>query len=475
MATEKVEYSPSKTCADFMRSRKKIKVINGPVGSGKSVACLMSIARECQLQAPGPDGIRRSRWAIIRNTNQQLMDTVLKSFFQWFPDGAAGHWKVSEKTFFLKFGDVQAEIMFRPLDSAADLQRLLSLELTSAYFNEAREINKTIFDGVRTRIGRYPAKKDGGASYAHIICDTNPPDMDSWLYDLMENPGPRDRELIEIFKQPSGLSPEAENLENLPQGYYEDMMIGASKDFIDVHVHGLYGKSNLGKPVHSRFDESMHVRSGLTPEPGILTIIGMDFGLTPAAVFKQIDGWGRVNTFDALWSEDSYLEKFIENQVMPTINRKYARCPIYVMGDPSGKARGQGRGESCFDVIEDFGLAFEKPDNISNDPGLRMGATDHFLSLLAGDSAPAYAVDKKNCAHLISALRGGYRFNQKRNGEFQMTVDKANPYSHVAEANQYGDMFYHGKYNARYARKVQMMKEQAIMSRYTPLDADIGY
>jgi len=475
MSVEATEYTPSKTGKEFLLSPKKIKIISGPVGSGKSVTCIIAILRECQLQEPGKDGIRRSRWAIIRNTNQQLMDTVLKSWFQWAPDGAAGHWKVSDRTFYLKFGDVQAEIMFRPLDSPSDLQRLLSLELTSAYFNEFREIDKTIFDGVRTRIGRYPAKKDGGATNAHIIADTNPPDMDSWLYDLMENPGPRDHEIIQVFKQPSGLSPDAENLEWLPENYYQDMMVGANKDFIDVHVHGEYGKSNLGKPVHQRFSESMHVRSGLTPEPGVLTIIGMDFGLTPAAVFKQIDGWGRVTTLDALWTDDMYLEKFMQERVMPLINRRYLRCPLLVMGDPSGKRRADGRGESCFDVIKSFDIEYMNPDSITNDPQIRMGATDHFLSLLAGDGEPAYILDKKNCKHLISALRGGYRFNKKRDGSFQITVDKANIYSHVAEANQYGDMFYRGKFSDKYAKKMRRREESAAMSPYRPLDPDIGY
>lgn len=472
-----VNYTPAPIAKAFIKSRKKIKIIKGPVGSGKSVACLMDIVRECKLQAPMEDGIRRSRWAIIRNTNQQLMDTTFKSWLQWFPDGAAGRWRVSDKTFFLKFDDVYAEILFRPLDTAEDLKRLLSLELTSAYFNEFREIDPTIFKGVRTRVGRYPAVKDGGATNPHIIADTNPPDIDSWLYNVLEGFDSDYKHLLGVFSQPSGLSPEAENLEWLPQNYYQDLMIGEAKnsDFVNVYVHGNYGKSNLGKPVHSLFSEHTHTASGMNPEDRILTVIGMDFGLTPAAVFKQIDGWGRIRTFDAVWSQDSYLEKFIENQVMPLISRRYANCPIYVMGDPSGKARGQGLGESCFDVIEGFGLAFEKPDNISNDPGIRMGATDHFLAKLAGDGESAYQVDKKNCDHLVKALRGGYRFNMKRNKTFDATVDKQNPYSHVAEANQYGDMFYRGGFVARYAKRLKRKKHPIKIPRYRPMDAEVGY
>lgn len=472
MPIEKIEYTPSKTGKKFLLSDKKIKVINGPVGSGKSVVCIMEIARRCKIQEPGPDGIRRSRWAIIRNTSQQLTDTTLKTWFQWFPDGAAGKWKVSEKTFFLRFDDVEAEIMFRPLDSPDDLRRLLSLELTSAYFNEGREIDRTIFDGVRTRIGRYPAKKDGGATHAQIIMDTNPPDEDSWLYDLMEKPGPRDRELIEIFKQPSGLSPEAENIENLPDGYYEEMMVGANEDFVRVHVHGEYGKSNFGKPVHSRFTQRLHVaKQLLTPEPGVLTIIGMDFGLTPAAVFKQMDGWGRVNTLDEAWTEDDYLENFLKYQVIPIIRRRYMSCPILVVGDPSGKIRAQGTGVSCFDVLKAAKL--ESMPAPTNDPAIRIDATEHYMMQLAGDGESAYSVSP-NCTQLEKALRGGYRFAKKRDGSYNASPEK-NIFSHIAEANQYGDMFYHNGMSEKYARRMELEKEYAAMPTYQPFDAEIGY
>jgi hypothetical protein len=39
------------------------------------------------LQAPGPDGIRRTRAVIVRNTGNQLTDTTLSSWFYWFKPG----------------------------------------------------------------------------------------------------------------------------------------------------------------------------------------------------------------------------------------------------------------------------------------------------------------------------------------------------------------------------------------------------
>lgn len=472
MSVQTTEYTPSKTVRKMLLSDKQIRIIMGPVGSGKSVGCLMAVAKEAQRQEPGPDGVRRSRFAVIRNTWDQLRDTTLKTWVQWFPDGPAGRWKISDKTFYMKFNDVEAEILFRPLDTSDDVRRLLSLELTGAYFNELREIDPTVFSAVRTRIGRYPSAKDVKCTHKCIIGDTNPPDEDSWLHDLMENPGPRDAELIEIFKQPSGLSEEAENKDNLPVGYYEDLLIGATQDFVDVYVHGIYGKSNLGKPVHQRFNERLHTCEPRAPEPGVVVVVGMDFGLTPAAVFKQLDGWGRITTLDELWTEDDYLEHFIEYQVLPLIHRKYNRCPILVVGDPSGKIRGQATGASCFDVLKAANLmAMPAP---SNDPVMRIDATEHYFMRLAGDGEAAYKVSKE-CPHLIKALRGGYRFKKQRDGKFQPSPEK-NIYSHIAEANQYGDMFYHNGMDGKYARKIQQLEQRgALADPYTPFDPDTGY
>ena len=46
--------------------------VRGPVGSGKSVSCCIEIFRRAAKQEPSPDGKRKSRWAVIRNTNPQL-------------------------------------------------------------------------------------------------------------------------------------------------------------------------------------------------------------------------------------------------------------------------------------------------------------------------------------------------------------------------------------------------------------------
>lgn len=436
MSDNQIVYTPPKTVKEFLLDQSFAKCIQGPVGSGKSTGCIMALVMNAKQQLPGPDGIRRSRYAIIRNTAQQLKDTTLKSFLDWFRN--AGVWKESEKVFTLKFADIESEFLFRALDTPDDTRRLLSLELTGAYINEAREIPEEIFTAVKSRVGRYPPKKDGvGATYPFIIMDTNPPDIDSWIYDIFEVKKP---ENMAIFKQPSGISPEAENVENLPDNYYENIMDGASQEFIDVHVHGLYGRSKAGKPVWLVYSDHMHLNStAIRPIKKRPLIIGLDFGLTPAAVFKQRDVWNHVVTLDELWAEDMGLKRFWKTKVDPLLNDKYKGFEIIVIGDPAGKKRDDVNEISPFQWLKKKGFAvYPAP---TNDIAPRLEATETLLSTLAEDGRPMWLLSP-NCAHLRTAMRGGYKYKKlKGSGGYTATPDK-NEFSHIADANQYGDMFF---------------------------------
>ena len=74
------------TLAAFHRSNADFRAILGPIGGGKSVACCVEIFRRCKEQRVGTDGLRRSRWVVVRNTKGELQDTTLKTWFDWFPD-----------------------------------------------------------------------------------------------------------------------------------------------------------------------------------------------------------------------------------------------------------------------------------------------------------------------------------------------------------------------------------------------------
>ena len=68
-----LDYKPDgETIKLFMKDDSFLRGLRGPVGSGKSVACCIEVLRRALLQKPNDDGIKKSRWAVIRNTKQQL-------------------------------------------------------------------------------------------------------------------------------------------------------------------------------------------------------------------------------------------------------------------------------------------------------------------------------------------------------------------------------------------------------------------
>lgn len=425
-----------------MSSDAKVRLILGPVGSGKSTVCVTEIFRRCVEMPKAKDGYRRSRWAIVRNTNQQLKTTTFATWKQWFPVGVAGMWKESEKTFYLQVGDIRAEILFLPLDTPDDAQRLLSLELTGVFFNEAREIAPELITAAFSRLGRYPSKAilPKGTTYWYgLIMDTNPPSRDSFLYEKFEVEKP---DGWEIFKQPGGLEPNAENIENLPPTYYPDMMNGASEDWIDVHVHGKYGRSLIGRPVFEKtFKRSFHVAE--TPLQAIAAhgstlLIGMDFGRTPAAVIGQRHYTGRLNVLDALYVENIGLENFINLHLKPLLNEKFPHNKYLIIGDPAGNAKSQLNEENAFDVLKKKCKLSAVPAP-TNDIEPRIRAVESLLSQqVDGKAMLLYNTEDTSAGmkHLIAAMDGGYMYKRKQNGSYDTTPDK-NRFSHCADAMQY--------------------------------------
>jgi hypothetical protein len=428
-----IDYTPTKTCKEFMASDSKMRVLMGPVGSGKSVASCFEVIRRASQQAPNKQGIRKSRVAIVRETARQLQDTTIKTFLDWFPTGVCGNFMRTTKTFFFKVGDVECEVMFRALDDADDVANLNSLELTFAWFNECRDIHPDIMDAMSKRIGRFPSAKDGGPSWFGMWGDTNPPTMDTWWYYQMEGLDSKDGVSPndngwQVFKQPSGRSPHAENIENLPEGYYDTQ--GRSDEYIRVYVDGEYGLSSAGQPVYKYFRPDYHI-AGQTLRPiinGVRPIvIGMDLGLTPAAVIGQQDPRGRTLILDEAVSFDMGIQRFVRTILKPLIFERFSGAPVMIICDPAGIQRAQTDERSAVDIIKAEGLRVMPAK--TNSVSARLSSVDDYL-MRQVDGDAAFLLDPK-CTQLKAAMMGGYRFH-KKNGNIEK-----NKHSHVAEALQY--------------------------------------
>ena len=434
-----LNYTPPTSVRGFLTSEPFISLIVGPVGSTKTTAGIMKIAYHAKQMAKCRDGVRRSRAIWVRNTREQLRDTSIPDVLRWFPDGQAGSYMKSEYKFILKFDDVECEILFRGLDDSNDVRRLLSLQASFGILDEFREINPDIFNALQGRLGRYPSKLDNtvgcvtddGRSNAHIWGMTNPPDMDTfWERYLSEPPAN-----AECFFQPSGLSQEADWIEFLPDGYYENLAEGKSEDWVDVYINAKFGKSLSGQPVFRAFDRDMHVADKALNYIKLSTnplVIGMDFGLTPACTISQIDPMGRFLTYACLTSDGMGTLRFCREKLKPMLANRFPGMPVLVIGDPAGQQRAQTDERSVFDILkaEGFRVVAAKTNSVV----ARLSAVDKLLTRVV-DGKPAMLIDPE-CRDLINALRGGYRYKVKSSGDVEDKPEK-NKYSHIADAFQY--------------------------------------
>jgi hypothetical protein len=230
----------------------------------------------------------------------------------------------------------------------------------------------------------------------------------------------------DVFKQPSGRSPDAENIENLPDGYYDTQ--GRSDEYIRVFIDGEYGLSSAGLPVYKYFRPDYHMgRRHLDYFRGRTIVIGMDLGLTPAAVIGQQDPRGRVLILAEAVSYDMGIQRFIRTMLKPLLYERFPECKVHVITDPAGTQRAQTDERSAIDIIKAEGMSVIPAH--TNAITARINSVDEYL-MRQVDGESAFLLDPR-CTALKAAMMGGYRY--KDNGQ----LDKLSKHSHIAEALQY--------------------------------------
>lgn len=437
-------YKDVPTLLRFSKDNNRIRAVMGPFGSGKSSAMVMEIMARAQKQAPDSDGVRHTRWLVVRNSYPQLRDTTIKTFLDWVPPKYFGKYVETfhdykiDKIVLPDGTRVLCEVLFRALDRPDHVRNLLSLELTGAWLNEAREIPKAILDGLDGRIDRWPSKRKGGATWAGIFLDTNPPDVDHWWFKLFEQTKPQGHS---IYKQPSGRSPEAENLSNLAPGYYTNLAIGKDPEFIKVYVDGQYGFVMDGQVVFPNWNDTLHTASeNLSPTVGLPIVVGFDFGVrNPAAVIGQYHPRGKMQILREIIAESMGIRQFVTQLVKPVLIADYRNYEVIATGDPAGVKRSDTDERSCFLELKDAGLPAVPAK--SNSIEARINAVDAFLTKLS-EGKPAFELSP-SCSQIRKGFNGGYHYRriQVQGDERFYNIPEKNKYSHPMDAMQYLCMF----------------------------------
>jgi hypothetical protein len=288
--------------------------------------------------------------------------------------------------------------------------------------------------------------------------DSNLPSENSPWYKLMETDTPPD---MQVFIQPSGMSPDAENLQwlhqtpetlklaeddpaRLAQGrtYYERFVRSNSASWCKRYVFAEFGDDPSGSAVWGEsFKSSFHVVDNLEPVQGTPLVLGQDFGRDPWSVICQLDHKGRLLILEEVEAEDIGLEQHIQRSLRPKLmQERYLGKKVAIIGDPAGRSKDSIYEETSFDVLKRAGFqCFPAP---TNDIDARLRSVEAML-LSQRDGGPAIVFNRSRCPTLVRAMSGGYRYGKTRQGQRKPSPDK-NEYSHVADALQYVCLGAHG-------------------------------
>lgn len=383
-------------------------------------------------------GVFETRWAVIRNTYAELIDTTKVTFQDWFP---WARWVPSTKMFYLEYPGTtdcpahKAEYLFRSCDREEDMKKFKSLELTGYWIDESIEIREAIKKMIKGRDGRKPK----AAPFRYGVETTNPPNIEHPLYRQYEwqapppGPPPKGHPLIghKGWWQPPG-----ENVDNLRPGYYDDLRndYADSPDWIDMYIDGKPGIILKGRSVMTKFVSSIHVSKHplVWDEKRPLYMGWDDSGNIPAAVLAQVVGPLQIQFLREFCSDKDNLVDF-GLKVSMEIAQSFPSAHITHWGDPAGEEKHSDKDGNM--TSNAMLLRQECQINVQpseQNPIARIQAMDLLFGRRDG-----ILIDP-SMTRFIDGLMGGYYYPDRPGFEGEpMEAPAKNRYAHVQEAAQY--------------------------------------
>jgi hypothetical protein len=451
--------------AFMMDTKSRVKIIQGPVGSGTSSACCMHIYQQAMAQPKQRDGKQRFRAHVFRETYAKLEETTVKTWLDWFPEREFGRFYLSKPFVHeIRVGSLELDVSFVAMEDVADAKSFFkSLETSLMWFNEGQFADFAVLGEAVDRVSppRYPAVKDGGCVWGGLILDTNAPPADHWIPIMRGDTPPPDWMTDEqkralrkpdnwaFFMQPAGLievfengtftgnylpNPDAENLLYLPPDFYKEKIAGKTKSWIDANIMNRSSVVVDGKPVYPDFRRDIHVATKpIEPIRGVPIIVGLDFGRQPAALCCQ-NLRGRWYVLREIIGRDMGANKFAPI-VKGDLSTHFPGFEFHFWGDPSGGFQGQADDTTPFKIFHGHGMHV-RPAPGQNLDSLRKEAVETVLCRTT-EGKPSLLVDA-SCTTFITGMAGGYHFRRiQASGERYSDEPNKNQYSHVCEAGEY--------------------------------------
>lgn len=437
-------YTPTSSAKLFHDSDRRIKVLWGPIGSGKSSAA------DWEFILQGLESRVPLRGIVVRSTYRELIDTSKQTFFEWFGD--ISRWDTRNETAIVKLphGDpeerakgktLEHQLLFRALQRPEDTSKLLSLEIAFAFLEEcvpAYATNGVMGQGLAKGVYEIASSRlrQAGAPRYTIVMTANPPAPSHWLYKTFLSA--KDEKLVRmnacVVFQPPG-----ENKPNLPKNYYEILRESLDPDMVRRFIDGEIIQAYDGQIVFPEARDHVHIiDKEIKPDPDRALILGFDWGSASATAttITQITATGQWQILRELISPNMGADAHCE-ELRAMMHEYYPktefRVPYRCWGDPSGAHRSQTDAKTCFQIAGSKGFEIQagKPDWQS-----RKEVIKQRLQRFDSRGEPALIVSRLNCPVVAEGLLGGYRYPKSVDGRVGHRPIK-NQFSHPIDALQY--------------------------------------
>lgn len=467
---------PGPKAEGWLYSHADVALIIGPYGSAKTSSGCMKAIAETRRQFPSKrDQCRRALCVAIRQNYRRMADTLIPSVREFF--GTSAHWTGGSSqppemwVRWHEAGDAhELTIKFRAFQDQAIEAFVRGFQPSFWWANEFDELPAGAFSDMLGRIGRYRLAERPDPSewtpvpHCKLFGDANMPDIDSWVHEfILKKPTPG----VEVYIQPSGFSPQAENLHNLRKSnpkYYEDMATRfrseGAEHKVKRFIENRAGYTPHGKPVYPEFNPELHIFEDgvITPDPNRQVLIGIDQGGQAAAVIAQRSREGGLVVFDevvldpgAFLGGEEFGRLLARRLLEPDFRRFCRRGGLVVRTDPAAMQRHSGSTE---DDPRSWYLDFE--DGLSAELGLPpdSGAVDMDIAPTNALKQRHQAVRKllltrgthgenmrvhEGCQRLNRGFSGGYRYDKVQGtaGTYRNKPKKPDPHTDVHDALQY--------------------------------------
>lgn len=448
----------------------QVQLIRGPVGSGKTVSSIYKTLNVAtRLMPVCRDGVIHCKLAVAGKTYGQLERNLYPTWHYWLPrdgtynDGPAwfeGEWEGGRGRFAehkLQFETIRRgrrvlvdfHAVFAAIGELSVEEFARGFEPSLVYLYEVDQMPDGIVEQMFGRLGRYPNKDmlpEGAMWKGLVLGDTNSGETDSWYYKTVEEKRPAG---WKQYVQPAGDAPNAENVKNLPRGYYENLKATSAHKpkWVRRFVKNRYAPAGDGDPV---YDDTFSAERHVAPEElravkGREVSIGMDQGLRPAAIIYHRMANGQRRVLGEVFNDRMSPRRFAD-AVADELAIVAPGCRVAdVFADPAGftGVDTQDSGDVAWadqvwqhlqrkGVLEEPILSAD-----SNALDICIVALEDELVYMVNAEEPAILISPR-CRQLIKALGSDYKYEKRPETKDQVKRPIKNVAANLVNALQYG-------------------------------------